>query len=502
MNQNTLSNTDNNTTVLPIKHLSLLDLIHITPTNKRIDYNIDRPEYWQKRRLVILGDAIELYQTHHKALAEQVAKEILKHYYEVIGVHMNRVCYIDRDHPEQGGYTPIQLLKALEVPEFKVRAKQGFRSAVVYALENNLQDKTVVTGHHYQPYSPLYPLPKIEISPNGQYKINNFMSSEIIPIYGNDAEPMLNHINYLCDEVEADKQHLLNWLAYNVQHPENKIKHAILLGSQHQGTGKSTVIDVMRQLLGTNNTNSLSTKDLSNSKQDWLNNKVFIAVEEVKNMKPSQMNNLKRYITEDSAMVDVKFGEYKAQTNYANFIFTTNEERSLYLDEYDRRYFIIFSKSSAKEPEYYLKLNNWMWREQGLEKFYGYLLERSLYKFNPNAPPPNNQSKLHLVDNSKSDLEIWLEGLLESYLDSPRAFRWKWLENRIHDGPFRCEAKRTKYIQGILKQHGFTSKRMREGDKKQTTFWFNPKAIAEGYLGQSVVKVCDIEINIYEDSFD
>ena len=225
-------------------------------------------------------------------------------------------------------------------------------------------------------------------------------------------------------------------------------------------------------------------------------------MEEVKNMKPSQMNNLKRYITEDSAMVDVKFGEYKAQTNYANFIFTTNEERSLYLDEYDRRYFIIFSKSSAKEPEYYLKLNNWIWKEQGLEKLYGYLLERSLDEFNPNAPPPNNQSKLHLVDNSKSDLEIWLEGLLESYLESPRTFRWKWLENSIQDSPFHYDAKRTKYIQGILKQQGFTSKRMREGDKKQTTFWFNPKAIAEGYLGQSAVKVCDIEINIYESPFD
>ena len=143
-----------------------------------------------------------------------------------------------------------------------------------------------------------------------------------------------------------------------------------------------------------------------------------------------------------------------------------------------------------------------MWKEQGLEKFYGYLLERSLDEFNPNAPPPNNQSKIHLVDNSKSDLEIWLEGLLESYLQSPISFRWKWLESKIQESPFRYEAKRTKYIQGILKQQGFTSKRMREIDKKQTTFWFNPKAIAEGYLGQSAVKVCDIEINIYESPFD
>jgi len=502
MNKIILPNTDNTVTALPIKHLSLPDLIHITPTNKRIDYRSEAPDYWKKRRLVILGDPIELYQAHHKVLPDQVAKEILKHYYELIGVHMNRVCYIDRDHPEQGGYTPKQLLKALDVPEFNVRGKQGFRSAVVYALENNFEHKTVVTGYQYQPYSPLDPLPRIEICPSGQYKINNFLPSEIIPVYKKDVGIMLNHINYLCDEAEADSQHLLNWLAYNAQYPDKKIKHAVLLGSQHQGTGKSTVIEVMRHLLGTNNTNSLSTKDLSNSKQDWLNNKVFIAVEEVKNMKPGQMNNLKRYITEDSAMVDVKFGEYKAQTNYANFIFTTNEERSLYLDEHDRRYFIIFSKSPAQPPDYYLKLNDWIWKEQGLEKFYGYLLERSLDEFNPNAPPPNNQSKRHLVDNSKSDLEIWLEELLESYFQSPIAFRWKWLENTIKDSPFRYEAKRTKYIQGILKQQGFTSKRIRDFDKKQTTFWFNPKAISEGYLDQSGAKVCDIEINIYENPLD
>jgi hypothetical protein len=129
-------------------------------------------------------------------------------------------------------------------------------------------------------------------------------------------------------------------------------------------------------------------------------------------------------------------------------------------------------------------------------------LGRSQDEFNPNAPPPLNESKKHLVGNSKSDLEIWLEELLESYFDSPISFRWKWLESKIQKSPFRYEAKRTKYIQGILKQHGYTSKRKRDKAKKQTTFWFNPKAVNEGYLGQTTTAVCRIELVNHMHDFD
>ncbi|HIE77273.1 MAG TPA: hypothetical protein EYP92_00340, partial [Candidatus Thioglobus sp.] len=60
----------------------------------------------------------------------------------------------------------------------------------------------------------------------------------------------MDHILYLCDGDQEDADHLIDWLAFNVQFPERKIKHAVLLGSAHQGTGKSMLIDVMRQILG------------------------------------------------------------------------------------------------------------------------------------------------------------------------------------------------------------------------------------------------------------
>ena len=102
----------------------------------------------------------------------------------------------------------------------------------------------------------------------------------------NSINPLVDHILYLCDGDRNAAKHLIDWLAFNVQFPERKIKHAVLLGSAHQGTGKSMLIDVMRQILGSKNTNSIGIKDIANGKQNWLVNRVFIAVEEVKDISP------------------------------------------------------------------------------------------------------------------------------------------------------------------------------------------------------------------------
>jgi hypothetical protein len=263
----------------------------------------------------------------------------------------------------------------------------------------------------------------------------------------------------LCDGDQEDADHLIDWLAFNVQFPERKIKHAVLLGSAHQGTGKSMLIDVMRQILGSKNTNSIGIKDIANGKQNWLVNRVFIAVEEVKDISPSQMNKLKSLITEETVNVDIKFGKYGEEKNLSNFLFTSNERRSLYLDESDRRYFVLFSEAKPKEPEYYSKLNKWLTHEGGISEFYGMLLSHDLQDFNPDARPPMTGAKQVLITDCIPDLDLWIRDWSQEKLAKNNSFSWEKLVEDMNDSPYRKDASRTKYIKKTLENNGLVSSR-------------------------------------------
>jgi hypothetical protein len=267
----------------------------------------------------------------------------------------------------------------------------------------------------------------------------------------------------LCDGDQEDADHLIDWLAFNVQFPERKIKHAVLLGSAHQGTGKSMLIDVMRKILGSKNTNSIGIKDIANGKQNWLVNRVFIAVEEVKDISPSQMNKLKSLITEETVNVDIKFGKYGEEKNLSNFLFTSNERRSLYLDESDRRYFVLFSEAKPKEPEYYSKLNKWLTHEGGISEVYGMLLSHDLQDFNPDARPPMTGAKQVLITDCIPDLDLWIRDwsqmMLADNIDSVQSFSWEQLMEGMSGSPYRKDMSRTKYIKKSLENNGLVSSR-------------------------------------------
>ena len=142
--------------------------------------------------------------------------------------------------------------------------------------------------------------------------------------------------------VAAERDVFLNWLAWCLKHEGKKPSWAVMLYSEKQGTGKSTLADVMKALFGSQNTGRINgvNKLVGRFNKEVLDNKLVIVEEvEVKRGSP-QANRLKSLVTEDSTMVEAKNMPIYLQDIYCAFLMTTNH-LPLWLEESDRRFFIL-----------------------------------------------------------------------------------------------------------------------------------------------------------------
>lgn len=141
---------------------------------------------------------------------------------------------------------------------------------------------------------------------------------------------------------EEERTVFLDWLAWVLQYEDEKPAWAILLYSEKQGTGKSTLADVMKALFGKQNTGRVNGvgKLVGRFNKEVLENKLVIVEEvEVKRGSP-QANSLKSLVTEDSTMVEAKHLPAYVEDIYCAFLMTTNH-LPLWLEESDRRFFIL-----------------------------------------------------------------------------------------------------------------------------------------------------------------
>jgi hypothetical protein len=141
---------------------------------------------------------------------------------------------------------------------------------------------------------------------------------------------------------DNERDVFLNWLAWTLQHEGKKPSWAIMLYSDKQGTGKSTLADVLKALFGERNTGRTNGvgKLVGRFNKEILENKLVIVEEvEVKRGSP-QANSIKSLITEDSTMVEAKGLPAYVEQIYCAFVMTTNH-LPLWLEASDRRFYIL-----------------------------------------------------------------------------------------------------------------------------------------------------------------
>lgn len=312
---------------------------------------------------------------------------------------------------------------------------------------NNARDNCKrVRGFGYFPNKSL-------IVNNGVDKFwNHWRGTGLIPKEG-DVEKFIEHVKSLCDNEPESYETLLKFAAHAVQKPEQKVRWMpILIGGQ--GSGKSTFCDILGRLVGSHNYSAISAQDLLTGWSSLIENRVLIAIEEMRISHSSQTkalaNVLKEKVTNDTITISKKYiNEYQVD-NVARFIGLSNHLVPIEIERTDRRYFVVRSKTAVPNSGLTVHdarkgwidgYHNWLYNEGGIEAILHYLMNLDISDFNPDmAPEASEEQAMHkkIIHHTTSAPVLTEEvtDLIDALLDEnpvgiieAREFRKRFLED-------------------------------------------------------------------------
>lgn len=175
----------------------------------------------------------------------------------------------------------------------------------------------------------------------GTASVNTWEVPKYRLVEGRPNPAFMKFLEYVMPR-EEERNVFLDWLSWVLQYEDQKPAWSVMLYSEKQGTGKSTLADVLKALFGKQNTGRINgvSKLVGRFNKEVLENKLVIVEEvEVKRGSP-QANSLKSLVTEESTMVEAKHLPAYVEDIYCAFLMTTNH-LPLWLEESDRRFFIM-----------------------------------------------------------------------------------------------------------------------------------------------------------------
>lgn len=259
-------------------------------------------------------------------------------------------------------------------------------------------------------------LDEIGFDPAGddpKLKLNTWQGWPMKPKPGS-CERLLELLEYLCskDSNPAALFHWIQcWMAWPLQNPGGKM-HSALIMHGPQGTGKSTIFQVLSRIYGDYATvlNQRGLEDKFNA--DWSDSKLLIVAEEVINRKELRTigGELKDLVTGEWIRVNPKGIAAYRQRNHLNVVFLSNDYLPMVIESDDRRHCVVYTPPELGEKYYdevFTEIEN-----GGVAALYHHLLHLDLTGFHPRKRPPMTDAKqdlMHLSAPSESRfLAAWI----------------------------------------------------------------------------------------------
>lgn len=153
---------------------------------------------------------------------------------------------------------------------------------------------------------------------------------------------VLGHIKLLFPDPK-ERRTLIDFLAYNVQFPDEKINWAVLVQGV-DGGGKTAFRRLMNAVLGRKNIRGVEASSLRENFTDWAEGRKMVFIEEIRLHGQNRfeiLDKLKPYITNDDATIRRHYQSGYEIINVTNYVMFTNWIDALPINNNDRRYFII-----------------------------------------------------------------------------------------------------------------------------------------------------------------
>ena len=197
--------------------------------------------------------------------------------------------------------------------------------------------------------------------------INLYRPSEIRPVKG-DIEPWTEFMEHLIPD-KQDRDNTLKWCATMMARPDIRIHYSVLLISEEQGVGKSTLAEkIMMPLVGRSNCSAPTSAEATNPQfTTWALFKRLAIIAEIYDGESSKAyNRLKTTITDVTVRAHEKYEKPYDVPNWVHVIACSNSFKALKLAVNDRRWFVPGVTEKKRPHEKWVELNTWL-SDGGLE---------------------------------------------------------------------------------------------------------------------------------------
>ena len=254
---------------------------------------------------------------------------------------------------------------------------------------------------------------------------NLYLPPTIEPGDAAKAGPWLEHVHKVFSDDDA--VWIVKWCAQRVQHPEVKINHALVLGSEKQGIGKDAMLEPVRRAVGPWNFQEASPQEALGRFNGFLKS-VILRLNEARDL--GDINRYQFYehtkvftaAPPDVLLVDEKFLRAHNIANCIGVILTTNyKTNGIYLPAEDRRHYVAWTHITPGDfaEGYWNSL--WGWYDDGGDRHVAaYLRELDISAFDSKEPPPKTQAFWDIVDANRAPEDAELADVLDK-MGNPKA---------------------------------------------------------------------------------
>ncbi len=205
-------------------------------------------------------------------------------------------------------------------------------------------------------------MPAGQVSKDGRRLFNTHSPPVILGDGKGDPQPWFEFLEQVFP-VADDRHQVMRWCATLIAKPETRMAYGLLLMSETQGVGKTTLgEELLAPLVGRHNTSIPEESQVTEANfNGFLARKRLVIVSEIyagDNRKA--YNRLKRWVTDTTVQINEKYREAYELPNWAHFLACSNSKRALAIEDTDRRWLV----PTVTED---------VWAQNKWDAFYGWL---------------------------------------------------------------------------------------------------------------------------------
>lgn len=246
---------------------------------------------------------------------------------------------------------------------------------VIRAWAEQYIRKAISVGLTYDPGTP----DRVVYHSNQRF-FNTFRGFPYEPEKGDNHFIFLEHINWLLGYNNAN--YVYDWLAHLIQRPHEK-PGTIIIVKGDQGTGKSFIGKMMCELVGHDNSVTITPKRFSSNFNEYLFGKIFVNIDEfyqVHHMNEKTAEEFRSLITEGEVQLEKKHTSAVQMKSFHRFYGSTNNILPIKLEFNSRRENIFQAAKLTPDQDvaYFDRLNDQLFNREAMCNLMYWLKNRKI----------------------------------------------------------------------------------------------------------------------------